>query len=392
MKVLHGLTQRLLNGIDGNHKMKFSAFACSMMFRGICGLVFFFQANSAFSWGERGHDLVTRVAARLVHESLDGEKTAYGDIFLGKEHMLGHLSNVPDIVWRNGDKEVINANRPTHFVDLEFLYPSTKKLRGPEDLPATVNEMRKRLREQCASPNQPCPKAKGLEEKLAKTGTAPFRIAQLYQLYVDRLKVLVEMEKPEKQKSFDQALYTRTVNEALTIAGLLSHFVADLANPHHTSMNYDGWLSGQGGIHSFFETKVVNEIGLDLDHQVFKMALDNKPFQSIIRSKKAYSALDLSWALALNSYRNLDRLNSLDQKHALVTASKERIAAKRQAPAKVKGYFQKIALERLAVASDALAMIWLNAWREAGKPRLEGFKSYDYPLSPRFIQTDYLKP
>ncbi len=381
-----------LKQIDGNPNMKITAYGCSKIVSGMFSLVLLFQANSAFSWGERGHDLVTRVAARLVHESLSENPTEFGNVLLSKEHMLGHLSNVPDIVWRNGEKHVIDANSPTHFVDLEFLYPASKKPTGPKELPASVNEMRERLRRQCSDPKQACPKVKGLEKKIAKTGTAPFRIAQLYGLLVEKLKAVSTMEKPSKQKAFDEKLYTKTVNEALTLAGLLSHFVADLANPHHASMNYDGWLSGQGGIHSFFETKVVNEIDLNLDHKVFEMALKNKPFQAITPNKKNYSALDLSWLLALDSNQNVERLNSLDRKHALQLASKDRLPAKRKSPESVKAYFQDIALERLALASDALAAFWLRAWREAGEPRLEGFKSYDYPLTPGFIEPSYLRP
>jgi hypothetical protein len=372
--------------------MKITAYGCSKIVSGMFSLVLLFHAKSAFSWGERGHDLVTRVAARLVHESLAQDPTEFGNVLLSKEHMLGHLSNVPDIVWRNGEKHVIDANSPTHFVDLEFLYPASKKPTKPNELPASVNEMRERLRRQCSDPKQACPKVKGLEKKIAKTGTAPFRIDQLYGLLVDKLKVVSTMEKPSKQKVFDEKLYTNTVNEALTLAGLLSHFVADLANPHHASMNYDGWLSGQGGIHSFFETKVVNEIDLNLDHKVYVMALKNKPFQSITPNSKTDSVLDLSWRLALDSNSNLERLNSIDRSHALLLTSKDRVSAKRKAPEKVIEHFQDIALERLALASDALATLWLRAWHEAGKPGLEAFKSYEYPLTPGFIEPSYLRP
>jgi len=41
--------------------------------------------------------------------------------------------------------------------------------------------------------------------------------------------------------------FIEAVNQALLYGGIMSHFVGDLAEPHHTSANYDGWLTGQGG-------------------------------------------------------------------------------------------------------------------------------------------------
>jgi hypothetical protein len=72
----------------------------------------------SYAWGEKGHDLVTRVAAKLMAE--DKEHGALvGEAFIKKEHMLAHLSNVPDIVWRSAGKEIETLNAPTHYVDVD---------------------------------------------------------------------------------------------------------------------------------------------------------------------------------------------------------------------------------------------------------------------------------
>jgi len=76
--------------------MKYARFRCVQLAILISvGLVTF----NAFAWGERGHDLGTRVAVQNLR-ALSGDDPAVVTPFLQRDHMLAHLSNVPDIVWR----------------------------------------------------------------------------------------------------------------------------------------------------------------------------------------------------------------------------------------------------------------------------------------------------
>lgn len=49
------------------------------------------------------------------------------------------------------------------------------------------------------------------------------------------------------------------IHEAILIAADLSHYVADGHMPLHISANYDGQFSGNNGIHSRYETDMVNK-------------------------------------------------------------------------------------------------------------------------------------
>lgn len=363
----------------------------------------------ALAWGERGHDLITRVAVRALSGRIQIKDSDFGKILVQKEHMLGHISNTPDIVWRNQGKKIGRANSPTHFIDLEFVLPSSTSVNpvgsDPESakllldilgrLPKNMTDVKAAIRKNCKTSKDRCPKGKSAEAQLAKTGHAPFRVEQLYYLLVKEFQTISEIEKKSKSGKRDKS-YVSSINRALVLAGLMSHFVGDLANPHHTSMNYDGWLTGQGGVHSYYESVMLNRYPLSLDGFVYQKVEDDSPFQKLLSSLggktiSMETILRASWILTLDSHSYLDKLNQLDRSHAVVSASRKRQPAQRKDPDLIKHEFRSFTIERLAMAADALAVIWLQAWKEGGKPAMRGFHSYDYELSPKFLDPTYLR-
>jgi hypothetical protein len=66
-------------------------------------------------------------------------------------------------------------------------------------------------------------------------GTAVWRFQQL--------KILAE-----------NALASNDMQKLLQMAGVMSHYLADLSQPLHVTINYDGQMTNQNGIHKFFET------------------------------------------------------------------------------------------------------------------------------------------
>ena len=103
----------------------------------------------ARAWGERGHDIVTRVAVRLLAAKI-AKGTPLALQFGRKEFMLGHLSNVPDIVWRNQGEAIEKINAPTHFLDLEYVSPELTFA----TIPRTPSAALARMKKLCANPPQ----------------------------------------------------------------------------------------------------------------------------------------------------------------------------------------------------------------------------------------------
>ncbi len=332
------------------------------------GVSLLLSSSSLWAWGERGHDLITRVAVQSLR-SMSNDKQELVKPFVARDHMLGHLSNTPDIVWRApymSDLER-SENYTTHFINLEKVYTGVSRW---TDVPAEYSQYRLDAQ------------AKGFDPE--DVGSAPWRVLQLYSLMVEALKMAGEAQ--------DKQAFEDSVNRALTMAGIMSHFVGDLANPHHTTANYDGQLTGQRGLHSYFESDVVTELPFELSaltaKRVSKKWLNqySKPERNEILSDPQ----KLVWALVANSHSRLPELLKLDVKHSLIersTQDKER--ATRKPVDKIANRYQKFTIERLSIGSAALSQLWLLAWQEAGSPDLSAYRSYYYPVKPDFVRPDY---
>lgn len=342
----------------------------------------------AYAWGERGHDTVTRVATRLLQDNPKAQPLA--KVLTSKEHMLAHYSNVPDIIWRSGPDHVRQANSPTHFLDLEFLLTPTYPVAWSA-LPLTLDQARKRLEQNCRE-QKTCPKGKTTFDKFQKVGTAPWRIQQLLTAMQQELAAAAALEKQGISKK-NRPAYTKHVDQALLYGGLASHFVGDLANPHHCTRNYNGHLTGNGGIHSYFETAVVNSYPLGLAAAVWQQAREH-PHQSLQASLVAKppatpDALDHAWYLILESFQDNPEILSLDDRHAISKRSKGKSDAQRLPPGQTSSKFQPIIVKRLARGAETLAQLWFQAWLAAGSPQLSSYKSYHYEAAPAFVEPQY---
>jgi hypothetical protein len=348
------------------------------------------NAAPALAWGERGHDLIARVAARLIVErSPRGDE--YAAVFERKELMLGHLANIPDIMWRSLDRATQAENGPTHYVDTDFFDTSPSYATAPRS-PA---ELVARVAKLCAKPpaNYVCPALNpGETPQAAAVGTAPFRVRQLFDRMVAALTKAKTAATPKDMIA--------AVDEALLDGGLMAHFVGDLGNPWHTNRDYDGWESGEGGIHGYFEETLVDALPLALDEDVIAEALRTKPLTRVLtqipekeRAERAKDPLEVAWALTFDSRARLADIMALDRKVAVTKPSSTekglRLKAERRDPRDVRGEFRALITERLATAADTLAGLWVLAYEKAGKPSLKGYKSYAYPLAPEFIKVDY---
>ncbi len=331
-------------------------------------LVSLLNLNAAWAWGERGHDLITRVAVQNLR-SLSDDNAEVVRPFLLRDHMLAHFSNVPDIVWRAPyqNESVLKLNPPTHYINLEKVYQGVSLW---NDLPADISQFSEDAH------------AKGFEAH--EVGTAPWRVMQLY-------KELVLAMRSAGQVSDAKELEVR-VNRVLLIAGLMSHFVGDLANPHHTTANHDGQLTGQRGLHGYFESETVAEQKFDLIARVSKQAKRDwlTQYSSSERKEILADPQKILWALVSNSHSELPTLLALDKKYSMLSPGVgEKDRAKRKPAKVVAKRYRKLTVERLGAGASALSHLWLLAWKEAGSPDMSAFFSYDYPVKPDFIEPDY---
>jgi len=198
---------------------------------------------------------------------------------------LAHISNLPDIDWKI--KKVDSL--PTHF----FHWDSFSNLISP--LNSDYLTVSKQF--DASSPDG---------HFFSKIGYLPWRIEAFYQRY--RTSLTQYPVAPCASLSDTKPHPTSTV---LREAGLLSHFIADSTVPFHGISDYDGVLAGQKGVHSYFESSLVDALENDLPERIRKRSLpllSGKPKSEYslkemrTRSAKLFAPPTTSWSLAMSFY------------------------------------------------------------------------------------------
>jgi len=169
----------------------------------------FAQPPAARAWGNGGHRLVNRLAAKTlpasVPEFLRSDAAVNEIEYLGPE---------PDR-WRSPAEPELNAAQaPEHFIDLE-----------PADALGPLP--RRRLDFEA--------KVFAAGERPEKIGLQPWEATEVW----ERLKAALREYRTLAAAGQD----TRGVEAAATFyAGWLGHYVGDAAQPLHTTIQYNGWV------------------------------------------------------------------------------------------------------------------------------------------------------
>ncbi len=193
----------------------------------------------AFAWGNDGHILINRTAALKVPTTMP--------LFLRQaSERLAYLGPEPDR-WRSRSEYAVkNAQEPDHFIDME-------RLEGLGDLPEGRYEYYRLLYERRATAARP-------DDLLPeRVGLQPYITMEVY----GRLKVAFR-EYRQLQKAHKSTMAVR--QNIVFYAGWLGHYVADGANPLHTTVQYNGWtgdnprgFTTSRDLHGKFESAFVKQ-------------------------------------------------------------------------------------------------------------------------------------
>jgi hypothetical protein len=198
--------------------------------------------RAAHAWGDEGHRMVNRLAASSLPTDVPEflrSKDAIAEIeYLGPE---------PDR-WRSqAEPELVSAQAPEHFIDLELA----------DALGGTLPHKRFDFEA----------KAYAAGQNPAKIGLQPWEATEVW----ERLKASLRLY---RQLSADHKETREVEAAALFYAGWLGHYVGDASQPLHTTVQYNGWTGPNPNgytvdhkIHWQFEGNFVaaNEHTLDAD-------------------------------------------------------------------------------------------------------------------------------
>lgn len=332
------------------------------------------QANA---WGGRGHAAICETAVFLVKEP--GLK----DYLKNKPQMMGHLCNMPDFHWRSMSSDLTKLGNPTHFVDPEITGLKVSEI--PLDFKQIVDIY-------TGKPNL-FKKGATIYNVPSEFGSSWWRADQFYRRFLTFGKDLAATEAPKNSKEeFDDTLpYNKAVYEMAVSLGLMGHFVGDTSQPLHNTADYDGYASGHGGLHAYYEDLVVSEFDGDLQVRILKEARTMKNAKFL----KPTTVIEKMKSLSEISQDELKLIFKADpvKKPSTVVDEKGmglKKAAERESPAVGYKKFNKIIVTELARASVLLAHLWDGAYTQAGRPSLASSKIYKYPLTVDFVAPDYL--
>jgi hypothetical protein len=151
----------------------------------------------------------------------------------------------------------------------------------------------------------------------------------------------------------------RDWNKAKVHAADLGHYVADGYMPLHITKNYDGKLSGNDGIHSQYETSIINtyaaEIIYSCDTQEIIGNISDYIFKYIYRN-----------------YSYVDSVLEADDYARSVSADTYSAAYKSALWLKTKVY----TITLFKDASDSYLKLFYSAWVKAGRPLIAGGNYY----------------
>ena len=231
---------------------------------------------------------------------------------------------------RNSDK----SEATKHFIDIE-MYGSNAINDMPLDWETAVN--------------------KYTADSLKKYGWGPY----------NAMVQLDHLTKAFKAKNKDSILF---------YAADLGHYLGDLHVPLHTTINYDGQLTGQKGLHSLWES-FIPDLSID-QYQLYsshKATYLKNPAQALWKDIRHANAL-LPDMLAKEKQVSAQFTPETKYKMQMYYGRETKMYTKEFALAYAKELGPTVNAQ-LIEASNMIADFWYTAWVNAGKPDLGVSKS-----------------
>jgi hypothetical protein len=275
-------------------------------------------ATAMRRWGYRGHEITGHAAAASLPKEMP-------EFFRKADAQLEYLNPEPDR-WRAPDsiaREMNQAFQYDHYVDYEAL---------PKGALDAKDRFEYWERAQ----------AGGLK-KVSEAGFLPYRIMEMY----ERLEHEFELWRRETNEDRREFIEQRIINDA----GLLGHYVADGANPHHTTIYHNGWLPGHPnpngystvkGFHSRFESVYV------------ETHITNADVTPLVEPPQVVGDVRAAvMSYLMTSHSLLNQLYDLDKAEEFGKDTKG-------------ADHKQFAVDRLAAGATMLRTLWWTAWVKSG--------------------------
>jgi len=342
----------------------------------------------AGAWGGRGHHTICEAATFLV------QKKGLRDYLTTRPQMMGHLCNVPDFYWKSLGGDATKLGNPAHFIDVEIT--GLKIAEVPTDFKELITRFE-------GKPNQ-AKEGATIFSIPSEFGSAWWRADQFFRRATAQETAWKNAPAPVgfKEEQDENLPYNKLAYDFVVNLGLMGHFVGDMGQPFHGTIDYDGYMSGHGGIHSYYEDTAVGAQPYNLTANVVeaarKLQMSAASKSKAERAKTAFlqpsPVIDRMKTLTDLSVREIKDIYAVDTIKKKSELKKERgmeikTAAERKPIDLVAKKFEPLIIRQMARSAALLAQFWDEAYAKVGEPKLAAYKSYKYPFTPEFIAPDY---
>lgn len=254
-------------------------------------------------WGDKGHKIITKYAMILLPQDMNFSV----DI---KEAIIAHSTD-PD-----HRKKDVKDEYPKHFIDIDFYkeFHEGRMIQAYDSLISIYGD-----------------------SVVTDMGTLPWAILQSYSNLVDAYK--------QKDKA-----------KIILYGSDISHYIEDGHQPQHTTLNYNGQLTNQKGIHFRYESDMLNkyvdeiedryyaikpEYISDLTNYIFDFIAESNSYNDLILAADKYAS-GLTSGLFNENYYNILWFKT-----------------------------KYITFNRISMGASRTASLIYSAWVDAGKPQLD---------------------
>ncbi|GAA3934066.1 zinc dependent phospholipase C family protein [Hymenobacter algoricola] len=269
------------------------------------------------AWGFFGHRLINRLA-----------------VFTMPPEMIGFYKTNIDYLTENATRPdsrraVVPGEAPRHFLDVDA-YGDSALTRLPHSWADAV--------------------ARYGEDSLLRHGIVPWQVARMkYQL--------------------TEAFRSRDADNILRLSADMGHYIADACVPLHTTRNYNGQLSGQRGIHGFWESRLPEMLSANYDFFVGPATYLENPTETI-------------WQVVGRSHAAVDSVLRFEQQLTATFSDDRKYGFEERGNATVRVYSRDFSTEyhqrlngqverQLRLAVHLVSSYWYTCWVDAGQPDLD---------------------
>ena len=277
-------------------------------------------------WGFSAHRLANRYAVFTLPEELIGFYKKHIDYLT--EHSVD-----PD-----RRRYAIKEEAPRHYIDIDYYGENPFEIM-PRKWDDAVDKFTK--------------------DTLVAYGILPWHIEIVYKRLV-------------------RAFENRDVRYILKNSADLGHYISDAHVPLHTTLNYDGQLTHQKGIHAFWETRLPELFSQDYNYLVgtaqYRYSVLNVAWEAI---EKSFNSLDS----VLGFEKNISKKYEKDKQYSYEKRRGKTIKQRSTEFSEAYHIMLNGMVERkLRLSIIAMGDLWYSAWVDAGQPILEGMKESDTPF------------